>query len=170
MPWSRPNSFRRSSFSSLDAVEITVAPACLASWIAAMPTPPAPAWIRTVCPASRLPAVNRHSWAVPNATGTQAAGAASSPSGIGQVDIAGTARFAACEPATFRVTTRSPTARSSTPAPTSDDRARGEVADDVRDDGGGDPARWSRSPPSMLIASTSITTQPSGHSGSGTSS
>ena len=37
-------------------------------------------------------------------------------------------------------------------------------------DGGGETARASRSPPSMLIASTSITTQPSGHSGSGTSS
>ena len=37
-------------------------------------------------------------------------------------------------------------------------------------DGGGEPARASRSPPSTLIASTSITTQPSGHSGSATSS
>ena len=37
--------------------------------------------------------MNRHSWAVPTATGTQAAGAASRPSGIGQVEIAGTARF-----------------------------------------------------------------------------
>ena len=63
--------------------------------------------------------MNRHSWAVPTATGTQAAVAASSPSGISQVDIAGTARFEACEPAMFKVTTRSPTARSSTPAPTS---------------------------------------------------
>ena len=71
-----------------------------------MPTPPAPAWIRTVCPACRLPAVNRHSSAVPNATGTQAAAAASSPSGIGQVVIAGTARLAACDPAALSVTTR----------------------------------------------------------------
>jgi hypothetical protein len=66
-----------------------------------------------------LAAVNRHSSAVPKATGTHAADAASSPSGIGQVEIAGTARFAAWEPAMFRVTTRSPTERSSTPAPTS---------------------------------------------------
>ena len=40
----------RSSRSSLDAVAITVAPARFASWIAAMPTPPAPAWISTVSP------------------------------------------------------------------------------------------------------------------------
>ena len=45
MPWSRPSAFSRSSRSSLDAVASTVAPARLASWIAAMPTPPAPAWI-----------------------------------------------------------------------------------------------------------------------------
>jgi len=119
MPWSSPNAFSRSSFSSLEAVEITVAPACLASWIAAMPTPPAPAWIRAVWPSARFPAVKRHSYAVPNATGTDAARAASSPSGIGQVMIAGAIRLAACEPAKFSATTRSPTAGPSTPAATS---------------------------------------------------
>ena len=45
MPWSRPRSASGSSRSSLDAVASTVAPARLASWIAAMPTPPAPAWM-----------------------------------------------------------------------------------------------------------------------------
>ena len=63
--------------------------------------------------------MNRHSYAVPNATGTHAARAASSPAGIGQVMAAGTARLAACDPAAFSATTRSPTARPSTPAPTS---------------------------------------------------
>ena len=43
----------RSSLSSVDAVASTVAPARLASWMAAMPTPPAPAWISTVSPACR---------------------------------------------------------------------------------------------------------------------
>ena len=50
MPWSRPSASRRASFSSLDAVASTVAPARLASWIAARPTPPAPAWMSTVSP------------------------------------------------------------------------------------------------------------------------
>ena len=72
MPWSRPKSFRRSSRSSLDAVASTVAPARFASWIAAMPTPPAPAWISTVSPACRWPNSKRQSSAVPNATGTHA--------------------------------------------------------------------------------------------------
>ena len=98
---------------------MTVAPACFASWIAAIPTPPAPAWIRAVCPAERLPAVNRHSWAVPNATGMQAACAGSSPSGMGHVTAPGTDRRAACEPSWPSATTLSPTAGASTPPPTS---------------------------------------------------
>ena len=85
--------------------------------------------------------MNRHSWAVPNATGTHAAVAASSPSGIGQVDIAGTARLAACEPAMFRATTRSPTAGSSTPAPTSITVPAARYPTMCGTDGGGEPAR-----------------------------
>ena len=45
-----PYSCSRSSRSSLDAVANTVAPAAFASWIAARPTPPAPAWTSTVSP------------------------------------------------------------------------------------------------------------------------
>ena len=87
MPWSRPrsnNGFRRSR---LDAVASTVAPARFASWIAATPTPPAPAWISTVSPVVRWPNSNRQSSAVPNATGTQAHLTMSPPSGIGHVMI-----------------------------------------------------------------------------------
>jgi hypothetical protein len=74
------------------------------------PTPSALAWISAVWPASRFPAVNRRSSAVPNATGTHTAAVSSSPSGIGPVDIAGMTRYEASEPVAFRVTTRSPTA------------------------------------------------------------
>ena len=103
--------------SELDAVAITVAPAFFASWIAAMPTPPAPAWISTVCPAFNPPALNRQSCAVANATGTQAASAVASPSGMAQTIAAGTARWCACEPLAFSVTTRSPSLRPVTFAP-----------------------------------------------------
>ena len=51
----------------------TLAPAALASWIAASPTPPAPAWTSTVSPACRWPNSNRQSSAVPNSIGTPAA-------------------------------------------------------------------------------------------------
>ena len=47
--------------------------------------------------------------------------------------MAGTARLEAWEPAMFRVTTRSPTARSLDAGADLDHRAGGEVADDVRD-------------------------------------
>ena len=80
---------------TLEAVEITVAPACLASWIAAIPTPPAPAWIRAVSPATRCPNSKRQSSAVPKGTGTQAAWSVANPSGIFQANDAGTARSAA---------------------------------------------------------------------------
>src|SRR6266536_1057943 len=59
MPWSMPYSRRRSSFSSLDAVASTVAPARFASWMAARPTPPPPAWIKTVSPACKWPNSNK---------------------------------------------------------------------------------------------------------------
>ena len=41
------------------AVAKTSAPMCWASWIAAIPTPPAPAWISTLSPAFRLGEVDQ---------------------------------------------------------------------------------------------------------------
>ncbi len=67
---------------ALDAVASTVAPARLASWMAAMPTPLAPAWTSAVSPAWRRPNSNRQSSAVPNGTGTQAASSVVTPSGM----------------------------------------------------------------------------------------
>ena len=46
-----------SSFFSVPAVAITVAPRCLAIWIAIVPNPPAPPQIKKVCPALRSPTV-----------------------------------------------------------------------------------------------------------------
>ena len=94
------------SRSRLDAVAITVAPARLASWIAATPTPPAPAWMSTVSPDCRWPNSNRQSWAVPNATGTHAHFTRSAPSGITHVITDGAAIIAACEPQSPVATTR----------------------------------------------------------------
>ena len=78
-----PYSCNRSSRSSLDAVASTSdAPAALASWMAARPTPLAPAWISTDSPACRWPNSNRQSSAVPNSIGTAAASSIDSPSGM----------------------------------------------------------------------------------------
>src|SRR5215211_5848821 len=170
MPWSSPYSCRRSSFSSLDAVASTVAPARLASWMVASPTPLAPACTRTVSPGCRCPNSNRQSSAVPHGTGTHAASTMSSPSGTTHVTIDGVATRSACDPHNIVHTTRCPGCRSCTSAPTSAivpahwyPTTCGEVAISP-------PARLSVSPPSMLTASTSTSTSPGPHTGSGTSS
>ncbi len=84
-----------------------------------MPTPPAPAWISAVSPAFSLPNSKRQSSAVPTAMGTQAASSRSTSSGTTQVLATGTARRSAWEPLRFTATTRWPTLRSRTSAPTS---------------------------------------------------
>ena len=49
--WAIPSACKWLRFSGLPAVAKISAPALCASWIAASPTPPAAAWISTVCPA-----------------------------------------------------------------------------------------------------------------------
>ncbi len=169
MPWSSPSRPSRARRWGLDAVASTVAPARFASWIAAMPTPPAPAWTSTVSPAWRRPSSNRQSSAVPTGMGTQAAFSRPAPSGMIQVARASTARFSAWEPFIPTHTTRCPTSRSATPSPTSAITPAhwyptmcGLAASSPR-------SRFSVSPPSMLIVRTSITTPPGPQTGSGTS-
>ena len=84
MPWSMPYSVSRPRRSSLDAVAMTMlAPAALASWMAARPTPPAPACTSTVSSPCRWPNSNRQSSAVPNSIGTPAASLDRQPVGDG---------------------------------------------------------------------------------------
>ncbi len=97
----------------------TLAPARLASWIAAVPTPLAPACTSTVSPAFRWPNSNRQSSAVPNATGITEASLTSNPSGTTQALRAGTARSSAWEPNAPLVATFWPTLRLVTSEPTS---------------------------------------------------
>ena len=94
-----------------------MAPARLASWMAAIPTPLAPAWISTVSPAWSRPNSNRQSSAVPNGTGTHAASSVVRPAGISQQNGSATARSSAWEPSTPTVTTRSPGLSVTTPSP-----------------------------------------------------
>ena len=95
-----------------------MAPARLASWMAATPTPEAPAWTRTVSPAFRRPASNRQSSAVPKVTGIAAAFLTSKPSGMTQQLRAGTERSSAWLPQLFTVATFWPSFRWVTSAPT----------------------------------------------------
>jgi hypothetical protein len=64
-------------------VAATVAPRCRASWIANVPTPPEPAWMRIFCPARR-PAISTSAChAVRAASGTPAASSIVSRAGLG---------------------------------------------------------------------------------------
>jgi len=72
------------------AVPKTSAPAFDASWTAAVPTPPAAAWISTDSPSSRPPHSKRQAWAVRNWTGKPAASSKLIASGIGKSSCAST--------------------------------------------------------------------------------
>ena len=72
MTMSAPRSRTKSALAAL-AVVATVAPRCLASWIAIDPTPPAPAWMRTFCPGCTLPCSTRACHAVSATSGSEPA-------------------------------------------------------------------------------------------------
>ena len=170
MPSSSPSSPSRSSRSSLDAVASTRAPALLAIWMAAIPTPLAPAWMSAVSPAWSRPNSNRLSSAVPKGTGTQAASSVVTPSGTTQQKGSPTARSSAWDPSRPTVTTRSPDCHSAHRWAHGDHRAGALVAHDVGSRHEAPPSRLRVSPPSMLIASTRTSTSSGPTSGSGTSS
>jgi hypothetical protein len=94
----------------------------------------------------------------------------SSPSGTTHVMIDGVATRSACEPHNIVQTTRCPGRRSCTSAPTSAIVPAHWYPTTCGDVAISPPARLSVSPPSMLIASTSTSTSPGPHTGSGTSS
>ena len=119
--------------SSLDAVASTVAPAALASWMAARPTPPAPAWTSTVSPARRWPNSNRQSSAVPYSIGTPAACSRERPSGTAQVAAGRHAHQLGVRAVAHAWPRRAGRrAKPSTPVADLADDAGGLVADDVR--------------------------------------
>ena len=81
IPSSMPRSRARSSFSSLEALPITKAPAIRASCTAAEPMPLPTELIITVSPARRLPRVNSMCQEVANATWSAAASSYETESG-----------------------------------------------------------------------------------------
>ncbi len=89
---SAPSSRHRSRFASLDAVAmIRPAPQRLASWIATVPTPPAPAWITTDSPACRCVDVRSRCHAVAPWTRVVSASASLTPSGTANIRRGSTA-------------------------------------------------------------------------------
>ncbi len=95
MATSRPSSPARSSFHAERDVPNTVAPATLASWSAAVPTPLPTAWISNRSPRPRPSWVNSASCAVMNTSGTAPASSKLIPSGIGIASRSGTTTYSA---------------------------------------------------------------------------
>ena len=117
--WATPSDRRYARFDAL-AVANTSAPAARASWMAASPTPPAPAWTSTRSPAAS-PTRSNASAAVVKTTGTVARAAAGIPGGAGATS---SARVITSGPKALNAspTTRSPAATSATAGPTSTTR------------------------------------------------
>ena len=76
----------------------TSAPRCLASWIAMLPTPPAPAWIKTFCPARRSPTCTSACQAVRATRGSDPASVAVIDRGRRATSASGTAMRSAKVP------------------------------------------------------------------------
>ena len=68
-----PSAAHRAILSVVPAVTREIPPASRTSWIAAVPTPLPPAWIRTVSPERRRATLNRFWYAVRNTSGIAAA-------------------------------------------------------------------------------------------------
>ncbi len=90
MTMSAPRS-RTNGVFALPAVVATVAPRCLASWIAMDPTPPAPPWISTFWPGCSRPRSTSACHAVSATSGSDAAASMSTEAGA----IARSASFTA---------------------------------------------------------------------------
>ena len=81
MTTSAPRLFTTSAFDAL-AVVATLAPRCFASWMAMVPTPPAPAWMRTFWPGRRSARSTSACQAVNPTRGMDAASAMVSVAGL----------------------------------------------------------------------------------------
>ena len=95
--WSAPRSFSRASFSGEEEVEITVAPAALASCRAKIDTPPVP-WVKTTSPGRMRASTIRARQAVRAAQGRVAAWAMVQPLGNRVKAVAGMATYSAANP------------------------------------------------------------------------
>ena len=132
MTWSAPARAARCPFSGPLTVVITVASDHRASWIAALPTAPAPPATRTVRPSS-VPGPSRvgpssvtvrHRWAVRKGTPRLAPRSNDATSGSSTTWRAGTTAYSCAVPpagrrcAASQIQTRRPTRADSTPCPT----------------------------------------------------
>ena len=159
-----------SAFSGEPTEVITFAPNAFANWIAASPSPLAPACTKTVSPSLICASRKRFRYAVANTSGSEAASAIDNPAGTGRTIPSGTAIFSAYPPPPSNAHTSSPAfqrlpagAERTTPATSS------PIHSGHPGGGGYFPARWSRSARFSAAARIFSRTSPSFGTGSGTS-
>ena len=115
---STPRERRSSRFSGLPAEAKMRAPQLCAICSAAKPTPPAPAWIRTVSPARRRATSRRPYHAVRNGSGRVAASSKLSEAGFGIENLLQVVTWEPIAPGANAITA-SPGRNRVTPSPTS---------------------------------------------------
>ncbi|MNV65982.1 hypothetical protein D3C71_1587070 [compost metagenome] len=120
MTTSAPSSFTHDTLAVLVAVA-TKAPRCLASWIATVPTPPEPAWMKTFWPGFRRAVSTNACHAVSATSGSEAASTMLRLLGFRATEVALTAMNSANVPmrsSSGRAYTSSPGLNWLTPTPT----------------------------------------------------
>ncbi|MNC01084.1 hypothetical protein D3C75_484260 [compost metagenome] len=120
MTTSAPSAFTHATLAVL-VVVATKAPRCLASWMATVPTPPEPAWMKTFCPGFSCAVSTSVCHAVSATSGSEAASTMLRLRGLGATEPALTAMNSANVPmrsSSGRAYTSSPGLNWETPAPT----------------------------------------------------
>ena len=141
------------------------------SWMAAVPTPDAPACTNAIPPSARPPWSTRASQAVMNTSGSPPASSSDTPSGTRTAWFSWTTARSAYPPPAVMAITASPTAHRVTPSPratTWPANSRPGISCSIGGPGY-KPMRCSRSARLQDVPTTSTSTSPGAGMGSGTS-
>src|ERR1700683_273668 len=165
-----PSSATASRWRSLPTVAVPRAPAARPSWIAAVPTPPAPPCTSRRSPLRSCACVKRESCAVAKTSGTPPAALQSSASSTGISWRSCTRHSSACAPPPTIAITRAPTSKRSTPRPSAATSPANSIPGMSCGEPGGagySPRRCIMSAPFRPAACTRTSTSPSPGCGSG---
>ncbi len=133
MTRSAPSSVTSATFAAL-VTPVTVAPRCLASWTAIVPTAPEAPLTSTLVPGPTVALSRRKNSAVVAPNNNPAASSSLTPNGLRAIRFAGVARYWACAPMARPVMphTSSPGSKPCTPAPMASTSPENELPRIVR--------------------------------------
>src|SRR5436190_9804804 len=171
MARSAPIRSQATHFSAEPALTNTRAPRARASWMAVVPMPLDPPWIRIDSPAARRPRSNTLVHTVKNVSGMAAAATRSRPRGTGRHCGAGATQYSAYPPPATSAQTASPSCHSDTedPTPAIVPATSSPGMSDAPGGGGYLPRRCMTSGRFTPAAATLISTSPADGAGRGRS-